>query len=101
MNPELDPKRFKMEDGRVKTGPRNFYTNSDQKVCETLFKTPRYILDPYEREHDQEVERMKKSQSKMREEIFKPNNFVPKVLNKDQNSYGSDVQFDKVTIFTI
>ena len=49
MNPELDAKRFKMDDGRVRTGPKNFYTNSDAKVCETLFKTPRYISDPFSR----------------------------------------------------
>ena len=55
MRPELDPKRYKMEDGRVRTGLRNFYTNSDRKVCDTLFKNPEYIIDPYEREHDLEM----------------------------------------------
>lgn len=47
MNPELDPKRFKMEDGRIKTGPKNFYTNPNDKVIDTFFKPYRYVPDSY------------------------------------------------------
>lgn len=55
MNPELDPRKFREEDGRVRSGPRNFYTNNNAKVAETLFKHYKYVDDPYEREHDQEM----------------------------------------------
>jgi hypothetical protein len=55
MNPELDPKRFREENGRVKSGLRNFYTNNSQRVNETVFRHYKYVGDPYEREHDQEL----------------------------------------------
>lgn len=42
-----------MEDGRVRIGPRNFYTNSNHKVIDSLFKNYKYVNDPYERQHDQ------------------------------------------------
>ena len=51
MNPELDPKRFKMEDNRVRTGPRNFFTNTEQKIIDTSFRPYKHLADPYEREH--------------------------------------------------
>ena len=44
-----------MEDGKVKSGFRNFYTNSDKRVADTLFKHYKYLDDPYEREHEQDV----------------------------------------------
>lgn len=50
-NPELDPKRYKMEDGRVKSGPKNFYTNPQSKINDTTFKRYRYIEDPMNRKH--------------------------------------------------
>ncbi len=31
-NPELNPKRFRQSDGRVKSMPRNLYTNPNTKV---------------------------------------------------------------------
>lgn len=51
-NPELDPKRFKMEDGRVKSGPKNLYTNPLSRVQDTTFKHYRYIEDPINRKHE-------------------------------------------------
>jgi hypothetical protein len=48
-NPELDPKRFKMEDGRVRSGPKNFYTNSQSKVNDTTFRHYKYIEDQFNR----------------------------------------------------
>ena len=47
MNPQLDPKRYKMEDGRIKTGPKNFYTNPGHRVIDTLFKPYKHVPDPY------------------------------------------------------
>ena len=41
--PELDPKRYKQEDGKVKSGPRNFYSNPQSKVIDTTFKNYKYI----------------------------------------------------------
>lgn len=43
-----------MEDNRVRTGPRNLYTNPDHRIIDTLFKPYKYVPDPYERAHQLE-----------------------------------------------
>ena len=53
-----------MEDGRVRTGARNFYTNSDKKVTSSLFKHYSYSIDPYERGKQLERERLKMARAK-------------------------------------
>ncbi len=67
LNPELDPKRFKMQDGRVKTGPKNLYTNSLNKVSDNYFKPYKHLPEPYERAHLLELEHHQKQKSKERE----------------------------------
>ena len=62
--PELDPKRYKQEDGKVKSGPRNFYSNPQSKVIDTTFKKYKYIEDEYDRKHKMEVEYRKKQRAK-------------------------------------
>ena len=54
-NPEKDAKRFREEDGRVKSQPRNFYTNPISKTEKIVFKNPAYITDPYDRKHNMEI----------------------------------------------
>lgn len=62
-NPELNPKRNRDEDGKVKAAPRNFYSNQQSTVIRSFFKPIKYIEDPYERAHQMEVDHMKKEKS--------------------------------------
>jgi len=62
-NPELDPKRNRDTDGKVKSQPRNLYTNPQTTVIRSFFKPIKYLEDPYERAHQMEIEHLKKEKS--------------------------------------
>lgn len=72
-NPELDPKRNRDPDGKVKSELRNVYTNQQSTVIRSFFKPIKYIDDPYERAHKMEVEHAKKQKSLEGEHRFKLN----------------------------
>ena len=59
-NPEKDPKRYREEDGKVKSSPRQFQTNIQSRVLSDYFKPPKHVSDPISRAHDIEWERYKK-----------------------------------------
>lgn len=42
-NPEKDPKRNRDPDGKVKSQPRNLYTNQQTTVLRSFFKPIKYI----------------------------------------------------------
>lgn len=48
---EKDPKRNREEDGRVKTKPRNYYTNQQSTIITNSFKPYKHLDDPYDRAH--------------------------------------------------
>jgi hypothetical protein len=54
-NPEKEPKRNREGDGKVRTKPRNIYTNQQTTVIKSFFKPIKYIEDPYERAHQLDV----------------------------------------------
>jgi hypothetical protein len=41
--PELDPKRNRDQDGKVKTVPRNSFTNPGSKVIDSYFKDYKHL----------------------------------------------------------
>ena len=49
--PDLNPKRNREEDGKVKSKPRNAYTNPGSKVVDSYFKNLKHVDDPYDRAH--------------------------------------------------
>ena len=51
-DPEKDPRRFRLEDGRVKSKPRQLQTNIQSRVISDYFKPLKNVSDPYERKHD-------------------------------------------------
>jgi len=72
-NPELDPKRNREEDGKVKSAPRNFFTNQQSTVIRSFFKPNKYIEDPYERAHQMSVDYANKQKALEHEAKFKLN----------------------------
>ncbi len=42
-NPELNPKRNRDSEGKVKVEPRNYYTNQQSTVIRSFFKPIKYI----------------------------------------------------------
>lgn len=65
------------------------------KVVRQFFKQPAYISDPYDRAHNHELELMKKSKALDHELAYRPNSFVPKVINSDKKIFGLDVEINK------
>lgn len=46
----MNPKRNRDDDGKVKSQPKNLYTNPGTKIENTFFKHPKHLDDPYDRE---------------------------------------------------
>lgn len=99
-NPELDPKRNRDGDGKVKANPRNFYTNQQSTVIRSFFKPLNYIPDPYERAHEMEVDHAKKEKSLEGEAKFKLNLHPKHTFSIEKQVYGTDVEFPEVTILS-
>lgn len=85
-----------MEDGRVKSGPKNFYTNPQSKVRDTTFRHYKYLEDPYDRKHEKLLEDLRRSRAKNHEAPFSPNSFTADLLNSDRSIYGLDKEITKV-----
>jgi len=89
--PPLDPRRNREEDGRVRSLPRNAYTNSGRKIIDTYFKHEKHLDDPYNRAHELELEKRKKDKVLEGEAKFKPSSVHSNTFHRDKDVYGEDV----------
>ena len=88
--PELahkKPEAKKDDDGKVLTGPKNFYT----RPCKpTLGQMPPHMKEEYERLKKIKSEEWKKSKAKMQEKIFNPMSHGDKPFFDDKKTYEID-----------
>ena len=89
--PQKDPKRNRQEDGRVKSKPRNAYTNSTFNVINSYFKHNKHMDDPYDRLHKTKLQDQKRHKEKEGNRIFKSASLKGKTLNSDRSVFGEDV----------
>jgi hypothetical protein len=84
-DPEKDPRRFRKEDGRVKSKPRQLQTNIQSRVISDYFKPIKNVSDPFERKHDIEWERQRQEKAKEAEQPFSPNKFRSDSFNSTRD----------------
>ena len=87
MNPEKDPRRFRKEDGRVRSSPRQFQTNPQGRVLSDYFKPIKNVSDPINRKHDIDWEHYKSEKAKEHEAVFSPNKFRADVFNSSKDLF--------------
>jgi hypothetical protein len=95
-NPELNAKRNRDPEGKVKLEPRNFYSNQQSTVIRSYFKPIKYMEDPFERAHQLDIELAKKQREQEGEASFKLNMHPRTTFDKEKTTYGLDVEIPEV-----